>query len=86
MLPQWLGPGKAVRVMVWVSGRAGPRRGACPEESSLIGQGWGPAGLRRLQQSSWEDSSVERSGGPWAGSLDLGLEGAGLGGWGAWYS
>lgn len=58
----------------------------CPEENSLSGQGWGPAGLRGLQKLFWEESSAECGGGPWARCLDSGQEEAGLGGLDGWYS
>ena len=54
---------------------------SCPEKNSPSGQGWGLDGLRRPQQSTREDSSVECHGGPWARSLDLGHGEAGLKGW-----
>lgn len=56
----------------------------CLEENGPSGQGWGPESLRRPQQSSWEKSSVDYGGGPWARSLDSGPEGVGLGGSGGW--
>lgn len=57
---------------------------SCPEENSPSGQGWGLDGLRRPQQSTWEDSSVECHGGTLGKVLGLGPQGSGIervGGW-----
>lgn len=58
-------------------------------ENILSGQGWGPDSLRRLQQSSWEKSSVEHGGGlgqgPWTqAQREQDWEGGGWCSWAPW--